>query len=173
MSATNERSPGGRPDIGRRLGHLIETLHPENRGPYTYLEIADLIRARAAEGEPTVSHGTIQSIRTGKVTNPGVDSLRALASFFGVPASYFLDDAVAAAVDQRIREIKGSVERAGAGDELAKALEDREVRAVAFRLSGLSARSLRGIKGIVEGFRQAEGLPEIEGRARRGRGRRD
>ncbi|MCB5165741.1 helix-turn-helix domain-containing protein [Streptomyces bambusae] len=162
----SDRAPGDRPDIARKLGHLIETLHPENRGPYTYQEIADLIRQRAGDGDPTVSHGTIQSIRTGKVTNPSVDSLRALASFFGVPPSYFLDDTVSAAVDQRIREIKESVERAGAGDELAKALEDREVRAVAFRLSGLSARSLRGIKGIVEGFRQAEGLPAVDARKR-------
>ncbi|MEW1660635.1 XRE family transcriptional regulator [Streptomyces sp. NPDC093707] len=157
--------PSGRRTIAQVLDYLIRELHPKGRGPYTYAEIAHLIRQRAGEGAPTVSHGTIQSIRTGKVTNPGVDSLRALADFFGVPVTVFFDEAVFDQVEERIREIKDDVDRASAGDELADVLEDKEARAVAFRLSGLSAKSLRGIKGIVEGFRTAEGLPEVETKA--------
>ncbi|MGJ5755220.1 hypothetical protein FB563_3438 [Streptomyces puniciscabiei] len=148
--------------IAAKLDYLIREIHPKGRGPFTYQEIADMIKESAGEGEPTVSHGTVQAIRTGKVTNPSVDSLRALAAFFGVPTAYFLDDSLSRTVEARIREIKESVETADAGDEVADVLRDKEVRAVAFRLSGLSARSLRGIKSIVEGFRQAEGLPEAK-----------
>ncbi|MEU7183224.1 MULTISPECIES: helix-turn-helix domain-containing protein [Streptomyces] len=158
--------------LGQKLGHLIETLHPAGRGPYTYKELETLIRQRAGEGDPTPSHATIQSIRTGKVTNPSVDSLKALAMFFGVPVGYFLDDAVTESVDKRIREIKESADRARAADELADALENQEVRAVAFRLSGLSARSLRGVKSIVEGLREAEGLPPEPPHSRGGERRR-
>lgn len=110
---------------------------------------------------PTVSHGTIQNIRSGRVTNPGVESLQAIARFFGVTTAYFTDDAVAEVTIARIREIRESGERAKASDELADALEDQQVRAVAFRLGGLSSNALRGIKGIVEGFREAEGLPAV------------
>ncbi|MFI1162845.1 helix-turn-helix domain-containing protein [Streptomyces sp. NPDC020801] len=169
MEMGDEHSAGRR-TIAQKLDYLITEIHPKDRGPFTYQEIADQIRKRAKEGDPTVSHGTVQAIRTGKVTNPGVDSLRALASFFGVPPSYFLDDEVSSAVETRIREIKESTEKADANDELAEVFADKDVRAVAFRLGGLSAKSLRGIKGIVEGFRKAEGLPEVPSRrTRRGR----
>ncbi|MFF4608034.1 XRE family transcriptional regulator [Streptomyces sp. NPDC001339] len=156
--------------MAQKLGYLIETLHPKDRGPYSYQEIAELIRQRAADGGPTVSHGTIHNIAIGKVTNPSVDSLRALGDFFGVGARYFLDDEATAAVDARIREIQKGAERARAGNELADALEDKDVRAVAFRLRGLSANALRGIKSIVDGARQAEGLPEVEIRRSRRHG---
>ncbi|WP_202446730.1 MULTISPECIES: helix-turn-helix transcriptional regulator [Streptomycetaceae] len=168
-----EKPPTGQRTIAQVLDYLMREIHPKGRDSYSYAEIAELIKERAGEGDPTVSHGTIQAIRTGKVTNPGVDSLRALANFFGVPVSIFFDEAVFDTVESRIREIKDDVDRASAGDELADVLEDKDVRAVAFRLSGLSAKSLRGIKGIVEGFRTAEGLPDVDpgrpGRARRRR----
>ncbi|UQX03468.1 helix-turn-helix domain-containing protein [Streptomyces sp. RerS4] len=148
--------------LGDRLDHLINTLHPKGRGPYTYQEIADAIRRQAKDGEPTVSHGTIHSLHTGKVRNPSVDTLRALGRFFGVGPTYFLDDEVAARTDARIRELREGADRAEAGRELADVLQDNHVRAVAFRLSGLSATALRGIKTIVEGARQAEGLPRLD-----------
>ncbi|MFH8751976.1 XRE family transcriptional regulator [Streptomyces rimosus] len=163
--------PTDRRTIAQKLGYLIETLHPKGRGPYSYQEIAELIRQRAGDGDPTVSHGTIHNIAIGKVTNPSVDSLRALGDFFGVGARYFLDDETTAAVDARIRNIREETERADAGDELADVLEDKDVRAVAFRLRGLSANALRGIKSIVEGARQAEGLPKVEGHKPRRHGR--
>ncbi|WP_199815308.1 hypothetical protein [Streptomyces rimosus] len=77
-----DQQPTDRRTIAQKLGYLIETLHPKGRGPYSYQEIAELIRQRAGDGDPTVSHGTIHNIAIGKVTNPSVDSLRALGDFF-------------------------------------------------------------------------------------------
>ncbi|KOG73448.1 MULTISPECIES: hypothetical protein [Streptomyces] len=162
IATMGDQQPAARRTIAQKLGYLIETLHPKGRGPYSYQEIAELIRQRAGNEGPTVSHGTIHNIAIGKVTNPSVDSLRALGDFFGVGARYFLDEEAAAAVDARIREIRKEAERADASDELADVLEDKDVRAVAFRLRGLSVNALRGIKSIVEGARQAEGLPKVE-----------
>lgn len=160
MSGHNDA--GGRGPIGDRLDHLIRTLHPKGRGPYSYQEIADAIRDQAKPGDPTVSHGTIHSLHTGKGRNPSVDTLRALGKFFGVGPNYFLDDAVAARTDARIRELREGAEQAEASRELADVLENNQVRAVAFRLSGLSAAALRGIKTIVDGARQVEGLPQVD-----------
>ncbi|MFD8316279.1 MULTISPECIES: XRE family transcriptional regulator [Kitasatospora] len=157
--------------LAQRLDYLIRTLHPEGRGPYGYIELADLIKKNAAADDgPTVSHGTIQSIRSGKVTNPGVDSLRALASFFGVPTGYFTDDEVAEVVVARIEEIRDGADKAAAGDELATVLEDQQVRALTLRLGGLSKKALKAITSVVDGVRAGEGLPAVpEANARKRR----
>ncbi|MDJ0383251.1 helix-turn-helix domain-containing protein [Streptomyces sp. G-G2] len=164
----SKEAPASR-TIGEKLDYLIKALHPQGRGPYVSREIEALIKQRAADGDPTVTHATISNIRSGKITNPGADSLRALASFFGVPVGYFFDDAVSGPIDERIREIKGDVDRAAAGEDLANALEDKEVRAVLFRLGGLSTTALRGIKGMVDTYRAAEGLPRVNSKTVKGR----
>src|SRR4051794_8419833 len=87
-----ENTPRGRGTIADRLNWLIENVHPQGRGPYRYDEIARLSREYAAQhGGPTVSHQTVLNIRNGRVTNPGVDSLRALANVYAVPVTYFLE----------------------------------------------------------------------------------
>lgn len=131
--------------------------------------MAQAIREQAGPGGPTVSHGTLQQIRTGAKTNPTVKTLEAIAAFFGVPAAYFLDDTVADRVDVRLRELKEAAEsrpvrRAAAAprrDELADVLADSDIRAVAFRLAGLSPRALKGLRAIVDQVRAVEGLPEV------------
>ncbi|WP_327302947.1 helix-turn-helix transcriptional regulator [Streptomyces sp. NBC_01298] len=157
-----DRAHIGEGFMARRLAHLIAELHPAGRGPYTPREIEDLIKKSAGPGDPTVTHATIANIRTGKVTNPSLDSMRALAKFFGVSTSYFVDEEVAEATDRRMREIKEGVELAKASDDLAEVLEDSHVRAIAFRLRGLSAKTLKGIQGMVEGARDLEGLPAVD-----------
>ncbi|MER7507976.1 helix-turn-helix transcriptional regulator [Streptomyces lavendulae] len=155
--------------IADRLDHLIKELHPAGKEPFSPREIARRIQEAAQEGDPTLTHASISNIRNGTTRNPGVDSLRALAKFFGVPVAYFLDDHVAEVTDRRMKEIKESAERAQATDDLAKVMEDGDVRAIAFRLNGLSAKALQGIRGIVEGVRDSEGLPRVKERRSRRR----
>ncbi|WP_329572355.1 helix-turn-helix domain-containing protein [Kitasatospora sp. NBC_01266] len=166
--------------IAQRLDHLFREIHPAGRGPFSYHEVAQAIREQAGPDGPTVSHGTLQQIRTGTKTNPTVRTLEAIAAFFGVPAAYFLDDTVADRVDARVRELKAGAAPEGApegasaapaaADELADVLADSNIRAVAFRLAGLSPRALKGLRAIVDQVRVVEGLPEV-GRARRGKTR--
>lgn len=89
-----------------------------------------------------------------------------------MPAAYFLDDTVAERVDARLSELKGSAGAAAldTADELEDVLADSNIRAVAFRLAGLSPRALKGLRAIVDQVRAVEGLPEV-GRSRRGRNR--
>ncbi len=72
--------------IAQRLDELISS-----RGrPSSYEEIARASREYArVHGGPTISHQGVLNIRSGKVTNPGVDSLRALANVYGVDITYF------------------------------------------------------------------------------------
>ncbi|MFE0460155.1 helix-turn-helix domain-containing protein [Kitasatospora sp. NPDC058965] len=166
----SEREQASSRSIAEKLDHLFREIHPSGRGPFSYHEVAQAIREQAGPDGPTVSHGTLQQIRTGAKTNPTVKTLEAIAAFFGVPAAYFLDDTVAERVDARVRELKA--ERVAAAPdqeqaELAGVLADREVRAVAFRLAGLSPRALKGLRSIIDQVRAVEGLPEVGRRGRR------
>ncbi|GAA1965331.1 helix-turn-helix domain-containing protein [Kitasatospora viridis] len=189
-----EQTPARR-SLAQKLDHLFQVIHPAGRGPFSYHEVAQAIREQAGPDGPTVSHGTLQQIRTGAKANPTVKTLEAIAAFFGVPAAYFLDDTVADRVDARLRELKStagarpSAEPAGRADssrtspvrtepartepardeladELADVLADSDIRAVAFRLAGLSPRALKGLRAIVDQVREVEGLPEV-GRPKR------
>ena len=156
----SRRGGGGR-TIAQRLDHLIDTVHPSDRGPLSYMEIAEGIRRRAGRDGPTVSHATIHKLRTGEITDPRVSTLQVIAGFFGVPVSYFLDDAVADQVDASLAGLRERVAPSPAQRELMEALRDGAVREVAVRMNGLSAGSLAAIRGVVDQARRLEGLPEI------------
>ncbi|WP_327258082.1 XRE family transcriptional regulator [Streptomyces sp. NBC_01244] len=165
-----EESPPGREQtMAQRLDFLIRTLHPPGRGPYTYLEIADGTKQLPG---PSVSHGTVQTIHKGVNTNPGIDSIRALAGFFGVSTGYLADGENSTAVEKRLEEriarLHEETRRAAAADEFAQVLEDENVQAAAFRLGGLSAGSLKSVTALIKHLRKTEGLPDVKpGRGRR------
>ena len=83
------------------LRHLIDTVHPPDRGPYSYREIEAGIREHP--GAMTAAH--VQQLATGKQPNPRKHNIEALAAFFGVPAAYFFDEDVSRQVDAEISDI--------------------------------------------------------------------
>ena len=92
-----------RPEVGpvvsalaERLDHLFRTVHPADRGEYSYREVASMIEA---SGGPTISAAYINYLRLGRRNNPTLQHLEALANFFGVPMSYFTDADVAERVE--------------------------------------------------------------------------
>jgi transcriptional regulator with XRE-family HTH domain len=139
---------GGDPVAGRslaeRLDHLFETVHPAGRGPYTNREVANAINAN---GGPKISATYVWQLRRGERTNPTIDHLRALASFFGVPTSYFIED---------------DTHRIDAELELLVALRDAGVRQIALRASGLPPESLEPVRQVIEVMRGVHGLPPHE-----------
>lgn len=128
--------------LTEKLRHLFATVKPAGRGEYSNQEVATAIEAA---GGPTISATYIWQLRKGIRTNPTLNHLEALARFFGVPTSYFLDDASAAEVDSHL--------------ELLAALRDSEVQAIALRASGVSAEGLKAIVTMLDHVRRAEGLP--------------
>jgi transcriptional regulator with XRE-family HTH domain len=130
--------------LAERLNHLFETVHPPDRGPYLLREVVDAINAEADEN--LISAGYLSMLRSGQRTEPSHSRLAAIARFFGVPVEYFSDDATAEKANRQI--------------EIAAALRDSGVRAIALRSAGLSERSLQAILAMVESARQLEDLPD-------------
>lgn len=63
-----------------QLQILFETVrHTEDR-PFTLQEVSN---------GTGISLGTISQMRTGKITNPQLNTLRAMCDFFGIPLRYF------------------------------------------------------------------------------------
>lgn len=129
--------------LAHRLDHLFRTVHPKDRGPYTPAEVAEGINQ--AVGDRTISSTYIWQLRTGRRDNPTQRHLSALAAFFGVSPMYFFDEA--------------ETDRNAVGSDLVAALKDDDVREMALRAAGLSDRSLRAIRDMIESARVVEGLP--------------
>jgi transcriptional regulator with XRE-family HTH domain len=130
-----------------RLDHLFRTVHPKDRGPFTPAEVADAINKAA--GERVISSTYVWQLRLGRRDNPTQKHLSALAAFFGVSPIYFFDEAEAA--------------RGAIPPELAAALKDGEVREMALRAAGLSDRSLKAIRDMIEAARAVEGISAADG----------
>src|SRR5947208_2004720 len=75
--------------LSQKLDFLSRSVHPPERGEYTFEEVADAVRAG---GGPTISATYIWQLRKGIRDNPTKKHLEALAGFFGVPPAYFFDD---------------------------------------------------------------------------------
>jgi ESX-1-secreted protein regulator len=138
--AEQPRAPGRL--LADRLDHLFRTVHPKDRGPFTPAEVAGAINKAA--GERVISSTYIWQLRTGRRDNPTQKHLSSLAAFFGVSPIYFFGDTEAA--------------RGAIPPELIAALTDGEVREMALRAAGLSDRSLKAIRDMIEAARTVEGI---------------
>ena len=137
--------------LAGKVDRLFRTIHPRDRGEYSFEEVAEGVRAR---GGPTVSATYLWQLRKGLRDNPTKKHLEALADFFGVSPAYFFDDEAARRIDAEL--------------DILAALRDAPVRQIALRAVGLSPESLATIADMVERVRQLEGLPE-QGAARKRR----
>jgi transcriptional regulator with XRE-family HTH domain len=78
-------------------------LHPDRR-PYLTQEVADQV---------SISHATINQLRTGRNKNPTVPTLKELARFFDVPLTFFectsYQECYAALTGHQPKELPGPV----------------------------------------------------------------
>jgi transcriptional regulator with XRE-family HTH domain len=74
--------------VGRTLAEKLEVLFKAAGNP----SLEDVARGIRRGGGPTVSGSYLWLLRTGKKANPTLDHLTAIATFFGVPPTYFFDD---------------------------------------------------------------------------------
>ncbi|WP_346771992.1 helix-turn-helix domain-containing protein [Streptomyces sp. JH34] len=123
------------------LDRLFRDMHPKGRGPYTYAEVSAGIRESTGT---SISASAIQQLRTGSNRNPKLETIRALATFFGVPPAYFFDAKESEQIEAELA--------------LLTTMRDADVRAVALRAAGLSTETLSTISGFIERARALEGL---------------
>ncbi|MFI9626448.1 Secondary metabolite protein [Streptomyces sp. NPDC052042] len=125
------------------LDYLFREVHPKDRSSYTYAEVSQGIRETSGVA---ISASAIQQLRTGTNTNPKMQTIRALAAFFGVSPGYFFDEEEA--------------ERQRAEIKVVAAMRDQDVRRVALRANGLSTSSLHMLNTVIDQARRLEGMQD-------------
>ncbi|SDN04556.1 helix-turn-helix domain-containing protein [Allokutzneria albata] len=135
--------------FAERLNSLFEACRREDGNPYTYEQVA----AGAAAAGVSMSASYVWGLRKGTKTNPTVNHVKALAHFFGVPASYFFDDATTDKVDERLATAKAERQRA---DEIRHRAEELLQGRGRGQLMALRASELSEV-----GFQQVEGLLDV------------
>ncbi len=76
------------PTLAEKLTRLFQTVRSPDGDEYTYGEVVAEINAR---GIAKTSGTYLCDLRIGKKDNPRIKQLEAIAEFFGVPVTYFLD----------------------------------------------------------------------------------
>ena len=118
--------------LAEQMKILFDSIrHPEG-SVFTLQEVSD------ATG---VSLGTIGQMRSGKISNPQLSTLRALCRFFGIPLRYF---------ETRTREECYAL-LSDPATASAPALHE-----IAFRASGLSAQAQQDLLALIKVFQEEE-----------------
>ncbi len=139
--------------FGAALRHLVATLHPADRGPYSLAELGD------ATG---LSRQYIHQLIHGRRNAPRYQHVRALADFFGVPPDYFFDAALAQQVDHEIATLTTRRDGPASGTGPPHSAEGRRL---AQRVMDLSPHAQQAVSALVDSLRDYEQQP----RARRSR----
>lgn len=114
---TQEETPGA---LAARIEHLIKTVHPAGRGPYTLAEISEGIRQQ--NNGLTISEGYLSQLQNGRRLNPSKLQLEAIARFFGVSVAYFFDDTAAKETDEQLALLQ-ALRDTGLKEVLMRSLE--------------------------------------------------
>ena len=129
--------------FARKLDRLFQSVRSPGGGEYTYAEVSAGIAAR---GVATISDTYLCDLRNGTKENPRIRHVEALADFFGVPISYFLDGDESARLFDQL--------------ETLPAAANESVRRIALRAVDLSPETLEAVAGMIERARQMEGLKD-------------
>ena len=131
-----------------KLNKLMEVLAIADGKPMTANGFLADFKAKTGVA---ISKGYLSELRNGVVTAPRVDLVQALAQYFGVRASYFLDSEEDEINAARL-ELLDSLKVGGAMN-------------LGLRATGLSAQTIQSIAQIIDTARKLEGLEPIEDEA--------
>jgi len=141
----NLGSEGGSPaqpeggGLPGRVEHLFEVVkNPKTGESYTNAEVA-----RMSAGE--ITEEEVEGIRTGKIADPSVGRVAALAAVFGVPPSFMLDRGTGSEI---------------LDEETLKALADKTAGSILKESARLPEREKRLVLGIVRQFSDQLGAGE-------------
>ncbi|WP_199820326.1 helix-turn-helix transcriptional regulator [Streptomyces rimosus] len=134
--------PGPGASFADRLNYLFDRVRSPGADEFSNAHVARTIAAYGEENRCTGAY--LSKLRKGE-SQPTVGIVKVIARFFGVKASYFLDD------EER--------EKVTAQFELLRKLSDAGVTGVALRAIGLSPKSLGEVVKKIDAVRKQEGLP--------------
>jgi transcriptional regulator with XRE-family HTH domain len=129
--------------IAEKLDRLFRQVRAAGQAEPSYMAVAEAIRT--TQGVP-ISHTYIWQLRTGRRDNPTIQHLTALAAYFGVPVSYFLDDEQTRRVDAQL--------------ELLQSIRDAGVTEIALRAADVSPRGRETISELIRKVWESEQSPE-------------
>lgn len=134
-----ERATDGR-SLAGKLNHLFAHYTPRDGQEYSNEQVAAAI---SAHGEVKISQSYIWQLRKSKKDNPTYKHLQALAGFFGVPVSYFFDDAVTDRVDLQLEKLRSEQVR------LNEIAGSSDVQLMAMRAGELSPQRRRLVMDLL------------------------
>lgn len=137
-----------RTDLAVKLERLFDLMRKPGEQPMSNAAAAEAITAKTGV---SISAAYLWQLRTGVKTNPTIAHLRAIAEYFGVPASYLIDAGEDSTIEEQLRTLQ--------------TFRDAGVRDLAARASGLTPASLESIRRMVDQARRFERLPPIDGDA--------
>ena len=121
--------------IAGRLDRLFKQLRPEP----SYMAVAEAVRS---EQGVSISHTYIWQLRTGRRNNPTIQHLTALATYFGVPVAYFIDDDHTTRIDAQL--------------DLLRTIRDAGVTELALRAADVSPRGRDTINELIQRVWESE-----------------
>ncbi|MBM2623872.1 XRE family transcriptional regulator [Actinoplanes sp. LDG1-06] len=140
-----------------RLNYLFESVRPAGKPRYSVREVSEAIRHDQGF---EISGAYINQLCTGKKDNPGVQQVRALAKFFGVPAGFLFGDGDLDATAGQIELLRSAIEAKEEFQQLDEAMNDPSVRLVAMKARNLSPSHLGFVSAVLDEVRRLEGLGE-------------
>jgi transcriptional regulator with XRE-family HTH domain len=150
----SDRGQDGAPndfELSAKLNKLFDTMRKPSDPPLSNAAAAEAITRRTGV---SISPAYLWQLRNGVKANPTVQHLRAIAEFFGVPASYLIDRDPDPGIDAQLN--------------LLQALRDSGVRDLALRASGLPPQAINSLAVIIDNIRDLERLPPVAPAAKSG-----
>lgn len=144
MTASGSTEDAEKSELSQKLNKLFEIMRNPNAPALSNAAAAEAITQKTGV---SISPAYLWQLRSGIKTNPTVQHLRAIATFFGVPASYLIDSGIDPEIDAQLN--------------LLQALRDSGVRDLAMRASGLTPQALTSLAAMVDHARQLEQLPPV------------
>jgi len=142
--------------FAEKVNQVFETVHPPGRPPYTNREVSRWLEENSTNGEPTLSENYIGLLRTGKSRNPTIQTIEALARFFGIPPAYFLENgASSSAIHEEL--------------QLIASLRDAKVHGIAARAAMLDPDMRSWLHDMVSTLPTGRPLGKQRDRGRRHR----
>jgi transcriptional regulator with XRE-family HTH domain len=143
LDGVSAAAPGSR-TLADRLNRLFEVMRRPTESPLSNAAAAEAITKQTGV---SISAAYLWQLRNGMKDNPTIAHLRAIAEYFGLPASYLIDDDPDPNVDAQLT--------------LLQALRDNGVRDLAMRAAGLTPQALDSVAAMIDHVRQLEQLPPV------------